>query len=62
MQKNQKKVMQQQFGNGVKQKQMIGQRDRAMGRNEFIGTLGRFKDPKHTWELTRKSLGEKDAH
>ena len=54
--------MQQQFGNGVKQKQMIGQRDRAMGRTEFIGTLGRFKDPKHTWELTRKSLGEKDAH
>ena len=54
--------MHKQFGNGVKQEQMVGQRDRAMGRTEFIGTLGRFKDPKHTGELTGKSLGEKDVH
>ena len=54
--------MHNQFGNGVKQEQMVGQRDKAMCRTEFIGTLGRFKDPKQTWELTRKSLWEKDAH
>ena len=50
MQKNQKKVMHQYCENGVKEEKMVGQRDKAMDKTEFIGTLGRVRDPKSIWE------------
>lgn len=50
MQKNQKKVMHQQCENGVKEEKMLGQRDKAMDKTEFIGTLGRVRNPKSIWE------------
>ena len=50
MQKNQKKVMHQYCENDVKEDKMVGQRDKAMDKTEFIGTLGRVGDPKSIWE------------
>ena len=50
MQKNQKKVMHQHCENGVKEEKMLGQRDKAMDKTEFIGTLGRVGNPKSIWE------------
>lgn len=43
--------MHQHCENGVKEEKMLGQRDKAMDKTEFIGTLGRVGNPKKSiWE------------